>query len=539
MPEPLRIALVTDIHHGPDKLTKKSGAALPLLRQFVEQTNAAAPDFAIDLGDRISDIDAEMDRRLQAEVIETLAALQVPRLHLVGNHDIMHLDLAANAELLGADVRHRVVEAGDWRLLLFQADVTIDWARGFTASDRDLVWLRHTLAADDRPTVVLSHVPLDNASMEGNYYFQNNPQFGGYSNGAAIRQVLRQTGNVVACLAGHTHWNKLTVLDGIPFITVQSLIESFTTAGEAAAGWATVEIGDEVVWRTVGSDPIEMVLPRRGHNRRWTAPLPPFAELLRARGQDLGGIQGLILDLDGVVYRGDEPIPGSVDFLKAQRAAGRKLVALTNNAQHDTDHYAAKLAAMGIEFPAADIITAGEATACWLTRGGAAPKLHVIGSPSLRRALSAHGLAESDTPEIIVVGMTHDAGMAELSVAAAHLMRGAALVATNPDKALPVAGGGTEPECGALVAFLESVSGRTATVVGKPNRFIYDLALERLGLPRAAVLMVGDTPATDIAGAVNAGLRSALVATGNADDDSVVPTVRIERLADLGDLLRN
>ena len=535
--EPLRLALVTDIHHGPDKLTKKGAAALPLLRTFVEQTNVAGPDFVVDLGDRISDIDAATDRRLQAEVAETLSTLEVEHLHLIGNHDVVHLDRAANAELLDSDVRHRVVEAGDCRLLLWQADVTIDWSRGLTATDLDLDWLKRTLAADDRPTVVLSHVPLDNASMEGNYYFQNNPQFGGYANGPAIRQVLRETGNVVACLAGHTHWNKLTVLDGIPFITVQSLTESFTTADEAAACWAMVEVSDEIAWHTVGGDPIEMILPRRAHNRRWTQVLPAFADLVRARGQNLSNVQGLILDLDGVVYRGDEPVEGSADFLSAQRAAGCKLVALTNNAQSDAAYYAKKLSAMGIEFPEADIVTSAEATARWLTRDGAKPSLHIVGSPALREALAKHGLAESDTPDVVVVGMTHEAGMPELSAAAAHLVRGAALVATNPDKALPVAGGGSEPECGALVAFLEAASGRTATVIGKPNRFIYDLALERLGLPREAVAMVGDTAATDIAGAVNAGLRSVLVATGNADDGSIAPTARVARLADLAGLL--
>lgn len=149
------------------------------------------PDFAIDLGDRISDIDAETDRRLQAEVAGVMAGLEVPRLHLMGNHDVVHLDAVANAGLLETEMRHRVVEAGGWRLLLWQADVSIDWTRGFTASDRDLDWLRRTLAADDRPTVVLSHLPLDSASMEGNYYFQHNPQFAGYSNGAEIRRIVR------------------------------------------------------------------------------------------------------------------------------------------------------------------------------------------------------------------------------------------------------------------------------------------------------------------------------------------------------------
>ncbi|MEQ9642784.1 MAG: HAD-IIA family hydrolase [Alphaproteobacteria bacterium] len=536
MTAPLRLAVVTDIHHGPAKMTKKGDAAIGLLGEFVAHANRATPDFAVDLGDRISDIDAETDRRLESEVAAVFADVQVPRLHMLGNHDLVHLDRDANADVLGVDTHHRVVEAGEIRLLLWQADVNIDWHSGLLARDADLDWLRETLASDDRPTVILSHVPLDNASMEGNYYFQNNPQFAGYRNGHAIRRVLRESGNVIACIAGHTHWNRLSTLDGIPFITVQSLTESFTTEGEASAAFAEFEIDESIRWRTVGNDPIDMTLPRRGHNHRWIKPLPPFADLLRTRGQDLSGVRGLILDLDGVVYRGNEPVPGAADFLRAQRAAGRRLLALTNNAQNDAEHYAAKLAAMGIEFPAADILTAGEATAHLLVREGC-PTVQAIGSPALHRALAAHGIGESDMPEIVVVGMTGEATMAELMTAVGHLGRGARLLATNPDTRLPVEGGGVTAECGALIAFLESASGRTAEVVGKPNKFIYELALQRLGLPARDVLMVGDTPETDIAGAVNAGLRSALVATGNADDDRIVPTVRVAGLSELGSLL--
>jgi HAD superfamily hydrolase (TIGR01450 family) len=536
----LRLALVTDIHHGGAKLTKRGDAALPLLSEFARHVNRTRPDLVIDLGDRISDIDAATDRRLQAEVGAAMAQIEVPRLHLLGNHDLEHLGPADNAAALGCDMAHRVLDRGGCRIVLWQADVSVDWSRGLTATDADLDWLRATLRASDAPTVVCSHLPLDNASMEGNYYFQNNPQFAGYGNGPAIRRILRESGNVILCLAGHTHWNRLTTLDGIPFITVQSLTESFTTAGEASAAWAEVEVGDDIRWRTWGNDPIEMRLPRRGHNQRWTAPLPPLKELLRRRQEQAGlaGIRGFILDLDGVVYRGDEPIPGAAEFLAAQRRGGRRMVAVTNNAQADAARYAAKLAGMGIDFPAADILTAGEATARWLTRDGARPRLHVVGSVALRRALAAHGLGEADPAEVVVVGMARDLTMAQLMAAAARLAAGARLVATNPDAMLPVAGGGVEPESGALIAFLEAASGRRAEVVGKPGRFLYQLALERLGLPAAQVLMVGDTLATDIVGAANAGLRSALVATGNpAAEADIAPTVRVERLADLGPLL--
>ena len=536
MSEPVRLALVTDIHHGTSKMTKKGEMALTLLHEFVEHANTTRPDIVVDLGDRISDIDLETDRRLEAEVAEVFAGLDVPRLHMLGNHDINHLDAAANAELLSTGTAHAIVELDTVRLIQWQANVRIDQQTGMTVTDADLDWLRSALGSDDRTTVVLTHVPLDNALMTGNFYFQNNQQFSGYRNGAAIRKVLQETGNVVACLAGHTHWNRLSTLDGIQFITVQSLTESFTTGGEASAAWAEVEIGQSIRWHTTGNDPIEMVLPRRSHNQRWVAPLPPFAELRRNRGSDLDGIEGIILDLDGVVYRGMEPVAGAVDFLAAQRGAGRPMMAVTNNAQADAHAFAAKLRGMGIEFPASEILTAGEATARWLAKAGLL-SAYVIGSAALRRALAAHGVVECDDPEVVVVGMTPDATMAEMLTAVRHLGQGARLIATNPDAQIPVENGQVSAECGALVAFLETASGRTAEVIGKPNRWIFDLALAQMGLSPQAVLMVGDTVSTDIAGAINAGLRSALVATGNAEADGIVPTVRIEHLGALAAVL--
>tara|TARA_B100000676_G_scaffold309693_1_gene374003 strand:+ start:1816 stop:3429 length:1614 start_codon:yes stop_codon:yes gene_type:complete len=533
---PLRIALVTDIHHGAAKRTKKGEAALPLLREFVAHVNTVKPDLVVDLGDRISDIDADTDGRLEQEVGAVFANLEPRRLHMLGNHDLEHLDVATNAQALGVPVTNAVVDLDAVRLVQWQADVHFNYAQSLTVTDADLDWLRTTLSADERPTIVTTHVPLDNASMTANYYFQNNPHLAGYSNGDEIRQVLQHHGNVIACLAGHTHWNKLSTIDGIQFITVQSLTESFTTSGEASAAWAEVEIGDSLRWRTAGKDPIDMVLPLRSHNRRWTAPLPSFTELRRNQGADLSDVAGFILDLDGVVYRGTELVNGAAEFLYDQRAAGRSIVALTNNAQADAQHYVEKLAGLGVEFPAAEILTAGEATALWLAKNRLVSAF-VIGSRALRRALKINGVAESDEPEVVVVGMTSDTTMTELLVAVKHLSRGARLIATNPDKQLPVEGGQVTAECGAIIAFLESASGRKAEVIGKPNRWMFELAMERMKLTAREVLMVGDTPATDIAGAINAGLRSALVATGNADDNAFLPTVRVVDLAALNHLI--
>ena len=109
--------------------------------------------------------------------------------------------------------------------------------------------------------------------------------------------------------------------------------------------------------------------------------------------------------------------------------------------------------------------------------------------------------------------------VADLGLAASHLLNGAELVVSNADRLIPTARG-FEPEAGAVTAFLESATGKTAHVVGKPNSDVFELAIEALGMPRERILVVGDTPETDLAGARAAGLRAAHVQSGNSVDQS-------------------
>ncbi|MDP6345125.1 MAG: HAD-IIA family hydrolase [Alphaproteobacteria bacterium] len=337
-------------------------------------------------------------------------------------------------------------------------------------------------------------------------------------------------------MAGHVHWNDVNLIDGIPHITIQSLTESFTTEGEAAAAWASVEIDDEIRWRSHGRDPIVLQVPVRSLNAHWRAPLPPFEELARQREipEGLDDIDGLILDMDGVLYRGPEPIPGAAEAVSALRAAGIGIVALTNNARAAADDYADRLAGMGIDLPAGNIITSGQATARYLKEQAEAPAVFVAGSPALRQEVLAAGATESERPDFVVAGVDLEMPLAALAEAVRHLDAGARLIASNPDRRVPGAQG-FEPEAGAVQAFLEAASGQTAVVPGKPNRLIFEMALERLGRRRQAVAVVGDSPDTNIAGANGAGLRSVLLASGNADpgDSPHRPT---ERLADLAAL---
>jgi Icc protein len=272
----LRLAIVTDIHHGTPKLTKRGDRALDLLDQFLAFCADYGPDLILDLGDRINDQDRETDRRLLGEVAAKFQGLNTPHAHLDGNHDSDFLLPEDNVEAFGTG-GHASRDVNGYHLVFWNASTKIPRPEPFRATEADLEWLATDLAATELPSIVFSHVPFSGASMVGNYWFQNNPEHATYPNAAEIREIVEASGQVILCAAGHVHWNTLHTVAGIPHITIQSLTESFTTGGEPAAAWATLEIGDGAIqWQTFGLDPIRATLRQRLPEERWTQPLQRF-----------------------------------------------------------------------------------------------------------------------------------------------------------------------------------------------------------------------------------------------------------------------
>ncbi len=541
MPDPLKLALVTDIHNGAESLTKKGAMALPLLRKFADFVAAEQPDLVLELGDRISDVDFETDRQSLQEVADIFHTLAAPRYHLLGNHDFIHLDSADNCQALAQDLKSCSRDIKGWHLVFWQADVRMSRTHVPTLTVQDLAWLKADLAATNLPAIIFTHIPLDAASMIGNYYFQANPQFATYSNALAAQQIISAAGNVAMCVAGHVHWNNLSRIDGVPYVTLQSLTESFTTQGQAAGGWALIEADHQLKWRGYGGDPIELTVNLGGGNQRWMTPLPDFRELARQRAKplaDLADVRALLLDLDGVIYHGDTAVPGAIEFLNEVLASGRQVMAITNNARASAAEYQLKLRALGVEITADHIVTSGQATAQYLLSESPNPRVFIAGSPALRQEILTVGAVESDAPEFVVAGIDVAMPVAVLSQAVLHLNRGARLIASNGDKSIPTTAG-LEPEAGAIVAFLEAASGQQAYIVGKPNPAIFELALERLDLSAKDVVMVGDTYDTDILGANRAGIRAIHVESGNPPDpdSDAVPDLTIEDVSRLSEFL--
>lgn len=275
---PIRLAVVADIHHGENSFTKMGSEALPLMAEFRRFVEEARPDAVIDLGDRISDRDHATDLRLEQEVADAFSAIAAPRFHLCGNHDRDHLSVAENEAILGQPLGHRTVDLGDWRLVLWAADSRIHRPGGFILTEADLLWLAATVNAADRPLAIMSHVPLSGHAQTGNYYFERNPEFSTYPGAERARAVLRQARVPVVCFAGHVHWNTLTIVDGIPHLTLQSLTESFTTLPRPAGAWGLLELSETIAWTVHGNDPFVAKLDAADTLRRWMTPLQPFSE---------------------------------------------------------------------------------------------------------------------------------------------------------------------------------------------------------------------------------------------------------------------
>ncbi len=230
-----------------------------------------------------------------------------------------------------------------------------------------------------------------------------------------------------------------------------------------------------------------------------------------------------ILDLDGVIYRGEQLLPGAREFVAWADATGRTLVFLSNNSFATPEEVAGKLARLGIPNPAPRVLTAGEAAVQFIAARHPGGRVFVLAVPSIEQLTERHGLQvvwrdgmdgpEEPVPDAILVGLDKTLTYARLTRGLRAILAGADFVAVNRDPTLPVEDG-LNPGTGSIVAALEYASGLRAQIIGKPEPAIVLEALRFLGASTGDSLLVGDGLALDIAAGHAAGVDSALVLTG-------------------------
>lgn len=236
-------------------------------------------------------------------------------------------------------------------------------------------------------------------------------------------------------------------------------------------------------------------------------------------------IRALIIDMDGVLWHGNQAIVGLTDFFQTLRDQNLRFILATNNASHTPQQYVKKLADMGVAVDLKEIMTSAMATALYLTElmDPAQTRIFVVGEDGAVQALLEQGFtltglyelnsATSKGADVVVCGKDHTISWDKLATATLNIRAGAKFIGTNGDNTLPTELGLIHGN-GAILAALQTATGVSPTIIGKPEPIMYQQAISRLGADLAETIAIGDKLETDILGAVRTGIRSLMVLSG-------------------------
>lgn len=253
----------------------------------------------------------------------------------------------------------------------------------------------------------------------------------------------------------------------------------------------------------------------------------------------LSDIKAVVSDMDGVLWRGDDKLPGMVEFFTFLRENNVPFVLATNNSGRHTANYIQKLAKMGVQdIKANELVTSATATVDYLKNHyPEGTRLFVIGNPGLFQTLEEANFTITDSNvDAVVAGLDFEFDYAKARKATLLIRNeGADFIGTNPDVTFP-SPNGLVPGAGSVIGMIQLTTDVEPVIIGKPKRAMFDVALQRLGTNPAETLMIGDRLNTDIEGGQNAGLKTAMVLTGvnkREDINDIQPDYIFEGLPDL------
>ncbi|GAA0428702.1 TIGR01457 family HAD-type hydrolase [Lentibacillus halophilus] len=224
--------------------------------------------------------------------------------------------------------------------------------------------------------------------------------------------------------------------------------------------------------------------------------------------------QAYVIDLDGTMYRGDEPLPFARAFVDKLAAKHIPYLFLTNNSSRTQEQIAAKLEHMGIRCRPENVLTTSIAAAIFINQQKPGARCYAIGEDGLFDALKKEGhRIAGDHCDVVVIGMDRDLTYEKLSRACLEVQNGALFLSTNGDVTIPTERG-LEPGNGALTSVISVSTGKDPIFIGKPESLIMDQALKQLGTDKASTLLVGDNYDTDILAGIHAGMDTLMVFTG-------------------------
>ena len=263
-------------------------------------------------------------------------------------------------------------------------------------------------------------------------------------------------------------------------------------------------------------------------------------------------VRYMIIDMDGVLWHGNTPLPGLVMFFETLAEYDIQFILATNNATRTPSQYQEKLAQFGVVVSREQVLNSAEATAGYLEQHYPAQSpVFVVGEDGLRQAVVARGfiVVTDDTavrslptpPKIVVAGLDQTVCYDRLATASLLVGAGADFIGTNPDPSFP-SERGQVPGAGAIQAVITATTGVTPKIIGKPERAMFDEARRRMGAPIEGTVMVGDRLTTDIAGGNAAGLVTVMVLTGisqreDLEGSAVRPDFIFEDIGELAEAL--
>ena len=244
------------------------------------------------------------------------------------------------------------------------------------------------------------------------------------------------------------------------------------------------------------------------------------------QAQAFTNISALIIDMDGVLWHGNQAIEGLCEFFNALRERNIRFILATNNASLTRQQYVTKLANMGVQVDINEILTSGLATALYLAERyePTQTRVYVLGEAGASEPLQDAGFILTDlydvSADVVVCGKDSTLTWDKLATASLNIRHGAAFIGTNGDTTLPTEHGITHGN-GAILAALQTATNIAPVCVGKPEPIMYQQAINLLGSKLNETVAIGDRLETDILGAVRTGIRSLMVLTGISNEDDI------------------
>ena len=240
---------------------------------------------------------------------------------------------------------------------------------------------------------------------------------------------------------------------------------------------------------------------------------------------NLKQIKAVVIDMDGVLWRGETTLPGFNQFFDMLYSRNISFMLATNNARKTPDQHIARFAGFGVTINRKHVMTSSLATAAHLQNElpiGA--KVYVVGEDGIRNALNEVGLTivdDSSQPvNAVISGLDMSLSYQKLKDATILIRQGARYVATNGDLTYPIEQG-FAPGAGAIMAAIQAATDVEPTVIGKPGRLMFDIAMQKMGSIPSQTMMIGDRLETDILGGQRAGLKTLLVTSGVDNEQSI------------------